>query len=78
MTVAASVRQTVPLRADLPAATQALAQIAGPGPQLDQSASINKAALHCIYLFGPRRTIKHPISSTRRHSDRAAPQSKSP
>jgi hypothetical protein len=78
MIIIAPLRQRVPLRADLPAATASLAQIAAPGPQLDHSASINKAALDYIYLLSPRRSIKHPISSTRRHSDRAAPRPKSP
>jgi hypothetical protein len=53
MIIIAPLRQRVSLRADLPAATLALAQIAGPGPQLDQSASINKAALDCIYPLSP-------------------------
>jgi hypothetical protein len=78
MTITAVSRQTVPLRADLPAATVALAHIAGPGPQLDQSASITKAALDCIYLLSLPRSTKQPISSACRHRDRAASASKSP
>jgi hypothetical protein len=78
MIIVASLPQTVPLHADLPAATAALAQIAARRPQLDQSFSINKAVLDCIYLLTPPRTIKQPISSNRRHSDRAAPRPKSP
>ena len=78
MTIAASPRKTVPLRADLPAATAALAQIARRRLQLDQSSSINKAALDRIYLLIPPRSIKQPINSNRRHSDRPASRSKSP
>jgi hypothetical protein len=78
MTIIASPRQRLPLPADLPAATVALAHIAGPGPQLDPSASINKAALNSIYLLNPHRSIKQPISSTRRHTGHPAPRSKSP
>jgi len=77
MTIAASVRQTVP-SADLLAATAALAQMVTSSPQFDQSSSINKAALDCIYLLIPSRSIKQPIRSTRRHCDRPAPRSKSP
>jgi hypothetical protein len=78
MTIVASVRQTAPLCADLPAATAAPAHIAARRPQLNQSTAINKAVLDCIYLLSPRRSIKQPIGSTRRHSDRAAPPAKSP
>ena len=78
MIIVASLRQTVPLHADLPAATAALAHIAARGPQLDQSFSINKAALDRIYLLIPPGSIKQPINSTHRHSDRADPRSKSP
>ena len=78
MIIIAPLRQRVSLRADLPAATLALAHIAGPGPQLDQSASINKAALDCIYPLSPPHTIKYPITPFRRHSARPAPQAKSP
>jgi hypothetical protein len=78
MTITASAHKTVPLRADLPAATAALAQIAARGPHLDQSASINKAALASSYLLTPRRSIKQHARSTRRHCDRPAPRSKSP
>ena len=78
MTIVASLRQTLLLRADLPAATQALAHVAARSLQLDQSSSINKAALDCIYLLSPPRSIKPPVSSTRRHGDRAAPRAKSP
>jgi hypothetical protein len=78
MTITASPSKSIPLRADLPAATAALAQIAGCSSQLDQFSSINKAALDCIYLLSPRRSIKQPIRSTRQRADRAAPRSKSP
>ena len=78
MTITASPRQTALLRAELPAATQALAQIAARSPQLNQSSSINKLALYCTYLIIPPRSIKHPITSIRPHSARAAPRSKSP
>jgi hypothetical protein len=78
MTIVASVRQTVPVRADLPAATAALAHLAGRRRQLDRSSSINKAALDCIHPLIPPRSIKHPISSTRRQTDRTAPPSKFP
>jgi hypothetical protein len=47
MTIVASVHQTVPLHADLPAAMPALAQIATRGPQPDQSSPINKTAFAC-------------------------------
>jgi len=78
MTIAASVPQTVSFRADLLPATPALAQIAGRGPRLDQSSSIGRAALDCIYLLNRRRSSEHTISSTRRHSENPAAKSKSP
>jgi len=78
MSITASVRQTTLLRAELPAATQALAQIATRSLQLNQSSSINKAALNRIYSLNPRRSIKHPTRAARRHRDRPAPRFKSP
>jgi hypothetical protein len=78
MTITASPRQTVLLRANLPAATEALAQIAGRGPQLNQSSSINKAALDFTHLIIPPHSIKQPVTSIRHHSARPAPQAKSP
>jgi len=78
MTITALAHKIVPLRADLVAATAALAPMAGRGPRFDQSSSIDKTAPHCIYLLTPRRSINQPISSTRRPSDRAVPKSKSP
>jgi len=78
MTIASSLRQRVPLCADPPTATAALAHIAGPGPQLNQSSSINKAALDFTHLIIPPRTIKQSVTSIRRHSARPAPQPKSP
>jgi hypothetical protein len=78
MTIAASVPQTIPLRANLFAATAALAHMAGRALRPDQSSSINKAALDSIYLLNRRRSIEQTISSIRHPSDRAAPKSKSP
>jgi hypothetical protein len=78
MTIAASPRKAVQTRADLFSATAALAQIVGCNPQSDQFSSINKAALHCIYLLLLRRRIKQPISPTRHHCHSVAPQAKSP
>ena len=78
MTITASLSKTIPLRADLPAATAALAQIAGCSHQLDQFSSINKAAFDSIHLLSPRRSIKQPIRSTRQRADRTAPRAKSP
>ena len=78
MTIVASVRQTAPLRADLSAATAALAHIAGRAPQLNHSSSINKTTPDSISLLRPRRSTKQPIISIRRHTARAAPRSKSP
>ena len=78
MTITASACKTVPLRADLLAATAVLARKAGRGPRLDQSSSIDKAALDCIYPLIRRRSIKQSIGSTSRHFDRVATRSKSP
>jgi hypothetical protein len=58
MTIVASVHQTVPPHADLPAATPALTQIAARGPQPDQSPPINKAALDWTYCSVPRHCTK--------------------
>ena len=62
MTIVTSLRPTVLLRADPPAATEALAQITGRSPQLDQSSSINKVVLDRTYLIMPPRGIKQPIT----------------
>ena len=78
MTITASARKTLPTRADLLAATAAIAQITASSPQPDQSSLINKAALHYIYLLIPSGSRKQPISTTRRHCNRGAPRSKSP
>jgi hypothetical protein len=78
MTIMASAHKTVPLCANLPAATAALARKPARGPQLKPSPSINKAALDCIYLLNRRPGIEQAISSIRRHTDRAPPKSKSP
>jgi hypothetical protein len=78
MTITASLSKSIPIRADLLAATAALAHITANGPHLDQVFPINKVAIDYTYLLIPRRSIKHAISSTRRHCDRVAPQAKSP
>jgi hypothetical protein len=78
MTIVVSVPQTIPLRANLLAATAALAHLAARRRQLDQSSSIDQPGLNRIYLLTPRRRSKQPISSTRRQTDRTAPPSKSP
>ena len=78
MTITASVRQTVPLRADLLAATAALVQTGERGPQLSPSSSIDNAALNRIYLLIPSRSIKQTARSARHHCDRTPPLSKSP
>jgi len=71
MTIAASVRQITPLRADLPAATAALARITARRAQLN-------ARPNPIYLFITRSSIKHSAESTGSHCDRPDPRSKSP
>jgi hypothetical protein len=78
MTITASPRQTVPARADLPAAAAALAHLAGRRRQFHQSSSINKAALDFTHLIIPPHSIKQPVTSIRHHSARPAPQAKSP
>jgi hypothetical protein len=86
MTIAASLSLNVSLRVDLLSVTAALAQIAGPGPQLDQSASIKKLALDCIYLLSrpaapntssarPAVTVIAPLPDPNPHN--AAPLSRS-
>ena len=65
MTIVASVRQRVPLRADLLAATAALAQMAARNPELNQSSRINKVGLSRIYLLMPRIGSKQSARSTR-------------
>jgi hypothetical protein len=78
MTITASLCKSIPLRADLPTATAAAAHFLSRGRQLDQSSSINKTALDCIYPLVPSCSSKQPISSTGRHTDHASARSKSP
>jgi hypothetical protein len=78
MIVIASPRQILPLRAHLPTATVALAQMAGRGHELNQSSRINKAGLNRIYRLIPSSRSKQSARSTRHPRDRHAPRSKSP
>ena len=71
MTITASAPKTAPLRADLPAATAALAQLAARSPELKRSSRINKAGL-------TRSRIKHAARSRRHPCDRHVLPSKSP
>jgi hypothetical protein len=64
-------RQSGPLRADLSAATPALARIAARCPELN-------ARIDSIYLLMTRSTIKQTARSTAGLCDRTAPRSKSP
>jgi hypothetical protein len=78
MTITASARKTVPLRADLLAATPALAQMAARGPQLTQSSSINKAAFNRPYLLIHRTSLNQCARSPRRYPDIVPTAPKSP
>ena len=71
MTIVASVRKAIPTRAELLAATAALARIALCGPELN-------ARLDSVYLSMTRSSSKQSAGSTDRHCHRPAPRSKSP
>jgi hypothetical protein len=78
MTITASARKTVPTRADLHAATAALAQMSDGSLELNQSSTINKVALNCTYLLMTPSGIKQAARSIHHPCDRHALRSKSP
>jgi hypothetical protein len=78
MTIVASVRQTASLRADLPAATAALAQIATNRPNSTNLRRSTKPHSAKTYLIIPRSSIKQPAAFTTRLRDSLARHPKSP